>query len=159
MSITEQSEQAEVAAARVDVESARRALAQAHVAVIDAHATPGSELGRVEEAASIRVAWAERRVRDADSAKVAGDRRRRRGAIWREILHLRPRAAVAVPLAPGAHVPMPGVRRATVAFLKDGGAHDEGEDLHPARLNTAEAELEEILESPATEETRKGRDA
>ena len=108
MSITKQREQAEVAAARVDVESARLALAQAHIAVVDAHATPGSELGRVEDAASIRVAWAERRVRDADSAKVSGERRRRRGAIWREILHLRPRAAVAIPLAAGAQVPMLG---------------------------------------------------
>jgi hypothetical protein len=40
----------------------------------------------------------------------------------------------------------PDLREATLRYLETSGSHDETEDIHPSRLDDAEAELHDALE-------------
>lgn len=54
-----------------------------------------------------------------------------------------------IPVAPSRPAADEETRRATIAFIADAAEHDEGEDLHPARLDTPANDLELALANSA----------
>ena len=137
MRSTPTSEAAEIIAAKIDLQLARREFEIAHDAAAGSRAPILSALADKEDEQWVRVALAERREKAALAARAAGDARRGRSARWRRLFGRRTDGAAA-PESPSVHA-------ATVTFLDASGDHDSGEDVHPSRLDPVEADLDDAL--------------
>jgi hypothetical protein len=151
MRSTPETEAAEIEAARLDVKNSQRDLALAQHAALGAPIL--SPLADAEDDQWVRVALAQRRERDATDASTRGERRRHRLARFGRIFGMRS------PPTPDVPADRPGVRAATVRFLDEQLDHDSAEDLHPARLDEAEADLDNALARASLAKTNAERDA
>lgn len=159
---TEESERTEIQESADDLLRAKEGLASAAQAASAAAAGPYDPLTEAHDRQWVRVALAERRSEDALDAHIFGERRRARKARLHALIG---RADATANLPPRASADRPGAspeaRATTLAFIAgtDKVAHSEAEDLHPARLDPASADLERALATTPLQRRIAERDA